>query len=96
MKFAISSHKSWLILLLAAFIVVTPTVYAQDDFYDEDDGYYGEEDQGGSWIKVKARGSTMKGAIARGWKTAMMKFLKENIDMEYYEGRNNEIREHIG
>ena len=88
MRFAISSHKHWLILLLAAFIVVTPTVYAQDDFYDED-GQYGEEDLGGSWIRVKAKGSTLKGAIARGWKIAMMKFLKNNIDSEYYEGRNN-------
>lgn len=95
MRIAISSHKHWLILLLAAFIVVTPTVYAQDDFYDEDGGGHFDEDQGASWVSVKARGTTLKGAIARGWKTAMMKFLKENIDMEYYEGRNNEIRKHI-
>ncbi|BBM86462.1 hypothetical protein [Candidatus Uabimicrobium amorphum] len=98
MRFAISSNKYWLILLLAAFMVVSPTMYAQDDFYDEDgqDGRFGEEEEfGGSWIRVKGKGSTLKGAITRGWKTAMMKFLKDNIDMEYYEGRNNEIRKHI-
>ena len=95
MKFAISSHKPWLILLLAAFIVAVPTVYAQDDFYDED-GYYGEDEDAGSWIRVKAKGSTMRGAIARGWKTAMMKFLRNNIDSEYYEGRNGQIKEFLG
>lgn len=97
MDFAISSSKSWFTLLLVALLAIAP-ILAQDGFRDEDSFYdednYMDEDMG-NWITSQGRGSTPRSAISDAWISAMLKFLKDNMDYEDYESNRSRIDEHV-
>lgn len=93
MNFAISGNKSWLLLLLVAFVALAPNIYAQDDFYDED-SYMEENDDS---FSVEVRGTTSERvAVGRAYKKAMMQFLEENLEEGYFEGNANKIESFLG
>jgi len=86
---------SWLLCLLILSLTITPVVIAQEDEEGDEEEDATDQDTG-SWIVVKGKGSTQEGAIVNAWVAAMNQFLKKNISSEDYNANVSKIESFAG